>query len=380
MLMLKRRHLSVSESVGKGHPDKICDQISDSILDAILTKDPNARVAVEVMASNRLIIIGGEVSTKAYVDVVKTAWKVVFAIGYNENDFTIISNVNTQSADIAKKVDKSDTLGAGDQGVVYGYACSETKNFYPLSASLAHALTKYAEELRSKKKFPYAKADMKSQVEVDFSNWEQPKIVKMIMSVQHEAKIDDKKFKQFIHKDIMQKIAQDYGLNLDFETIINPGGQFVIGGTIGDTGLTGRKIIVDSYGDRAHHGGGAFSGKDYTKVDRSGAYFARWIAKNLVAAGVAKELEIQLSFAIGIAEPISISVEQIQAGKFSEEQIVQCIKNVFNTSVKGFVEDLELRKPIYKQTATYGHFGRNDIDLPWERLNKVKQIKEFLKI
>lgn len=169
-------------------------------------------------------------------------------------------------------------------------------------------------------------------------------------------------------------------MNLDFETIINPGGQFVIGGTIGDTGLTGRKIIVDSYGDRAHHGGGAFSGKDYTKVDRSGAYFARWIAKNLVAAGVAKELEIQLSFAIGIAEPISISVEQIQAGKFSEEQIVQCIKNVFNTSVKGFVEDLELRKPIYKQTATYGHFGRNDIDLPWERLNKVKQIKEFLKI
>lgn len=378
--MLKRKQLSVSESVGKGHPDKICDQISDSILDAILAKDPNSRVAVEVMASNRLIIIGGEVSTKAYVDLVKIAWKVVFAIGYSENDFTIISNVNTQSADIAQKVDKSDDLGAGDQGVVYGYACSETKEFFPLSASLAHSLTKYAEELRSKKKLPWAKADMKSQVEVDFSNWEKPRIVKMLMSVQHEEKFDFKKFKEFIHTNIMQKVAKDYNLNLDFEAIINPGGKFVIGGTIGDTGLTGRKIIVDSYGDRAHHGGGAFSGKDYTKVDRSGAYFARWMAKNLVAAGVAKELEIQLSFAIGFSQPTSISVEQLQVGKFSEEQILECIKNVFNTSVKGFVEDLQLRQPIYKQTATFGHFGRSDLDLPWERLNKVEEIKRFLKI
>ncbi|WP_434337200.1 methionine adenosyltransferase [Mesomycoplasma conjunctivae] len=374
------KKLSIAESVGKGHPDKICDQISDAILDNILKQDSNARVAIETMASNRLIIIAGEIKTHSYVDFVQIAWNIVKSLGYSENDFTIISNVNSQSADIAQGVDKeSGLIGAGDQGIVYGYASKETTSYMPLAHTIAHELLKLAEKLRVSGDFLWAKADMKSQVEIDFSN-QKPKINKIIMSVQHDANYDHQLFVSFIKEKIMKKVAVSFGLNTDFETLINTTGKFVIGGPIGDTGLTGRKIIIDSYGDRAHHGGGAFSGKDYTKVDRSGAYAARWVAKNLVAAGVADEIEIQLSYAIGLPEPTSIAISQSGERLFEESKLIDVVKKVFNLSVVNVINELGLKAPIYQQTATYGHFGRDDLNLPWERLNKVDKIKQLLNI
>ncbi|CAT05064.1 S-adenosylmethionine synthase [Mesomycoplasma conjunctivae] len=374
------KKLSIAESVGKGHPDKICDQISDAILDNILKQDSNARVAIETMASNRLIIIAGEIKTHSYVDFVQIAWNIVKSLGYSENDFTIISNVNSQSADIAQGVDKeSGLIGAGDQGIVYGYASKETTSYMPLAHTIAHELLKLAEKLRVSGDFLWAKADMKSQVEIDFSN-QKPKINKIIMSVQHDANYDHQLFVSFIKEKIMKKVAVSFGLNTDFETLINTTGKFVIGGPIGDTGLTGRKIIIDSYGDRAHHGGGAFSGKDYTKVDRSGAYAARWVAKNLVAAGVADEIEVQLSYAIGLPEPTSIAISQSGERLFEESKLIDVVKKVFNLSVVNVINELGLKAPIYQQTATYGHFGRDDLNLPWESLNKVDKIKQLLNI
>ncbi|MDW2834276.1 methionine adenosyltransferase [Mesomycoplasma ovipneumoniae] len=376
---MKISKISVAESVGKGHPDKICDQIADSILDKLLDQDENSRVAIEVMASNRLIIIGGEISTTGYVDFIKTAWEILFEIGYTENDFTIISNVNNQSKEISSLVNRSqNSLGAGDQSIVYGFATNETKNFMPLGQSLAHTLVQKAEFYRKNGQFLEALADMKSQVEVVYDQNNQPKITKMLMSIQHLKNYDQNRFRDFVLNKIMIPTANDYGLNSDFKTFINQAGEFTIGGPIGDSGLTGRKIIIDSYGDAAHHGGGAFSGKDYTKVDRSGAYIARYIAKNLVAANLADEIEIQLSYQIGSEFPDLVNITYVKNPKFSIDQISQIIRDVFDLRLANLVSQLGLSKPIYQNLAVYGHFGRDDLNLSFEKTDYVEKIHQYL--
>ncbi len=378
---MKIKGLFTSESVGKGHPDKICDQISDKVLDAVLEKDKDARVAIEVMATNRLIVIGGELTTKTYVDIVKLAWEVILDLGYTEDDFSILSNVHSQSPDINQAVDKKNSkeIGAGDQGIMFGYATNETKNYMPLPISIAHELVKKCEQER--KKDNDIKSDMKSQVTIDYNDPKNPKLHTILMSIQHGENISNKQFEEKIIKKVVDPVVKKYfpKLNYKYKTYINPSGKFLIGGPIGDTGLTGRKIIVDTYGGAAAHGGGAFSGKDYTKVDRSAAYAARWVAKNLVAAGVADEIEIQLSYGIGLTKPISINVETFGTSKLSENKIIDIINKVFDLSPSGIIKDLDLKKPIYYQTSFYGHFGRDDLDLPWERLNKVNQIKKIIK-
>ncbi|WP_341494708.1 methionine adenosyltransferase [Mesomycoplasma ovipneumoniae] len=376
---MKISKISVAESVGKGHPDKICDQIADSILDKLLAQDENSRVAIEVMASNRLIIIGGEISTNGYVDFIKTAWEILFEIGYTENDFTIISNVNNQSKEISSLVNRSEnSLGAGDQSIVYGFATNETKNFMPLGQSLAHTLVQKAEFYRKNGQFLEALADMKSQVEVVYDQNSRPKITKMLMSIQHLKNYDQNRFRDFVLNKIMIPTAKEYGLNSDFKTFINQAGEFTIGGPIGDSGLTGRKIIIDSYGDAAHHGGGAFSGKDYTKVDRSGAYIARYIAKNLVAANLADEIEIQLSYQIGSEFPDLVNITYVKNPKFSTDQISQIIRDVFDLRLANLVSQLGLWKPIYQNLAVYGHFGRDDLDLSFEKTDYVEKIHQYL--
>ncbi|MEG3826107.1 methionine adenosyltransferase [Mesomycoplasma ovipneumoniae] len=376
---MKISKISVAESVGKGHPDKICDQIADSILDKLLDQDPNSRAAIEVMASNRLIIIGGEISTTGYVDFIKTAWEILFEIGYTENDFTIISNVNNQSKEISSLVNRSqNSLGAGDQSIVYGFATNETKNFMPLGQSLAHSLVQKAEFYRKNGQFLEALADMKSQVEVVYDQNSRPKITKMLMSIQHLKNYDQNRFRDFVLNKIMIPTAKEYGLNSDFKTFINQAGEFTIGGPIGDSGLTGRKIIIDSYGDAAHHGGGAFSGKDYTKVDRSGAYIARYIAKNLVAANLANEIEIQLSYQIGSEFPDLVNITYVKNPKFSTDQISQIIRDVFDLRLANLVSQLGLSKPIYQNLAVYGHFGRDDLDLSFEKTDYVEKIHQYL--
>ena len=373
------KKLFTSESVGAGHPDKICDQISDTVLDAILEQDPNARVAIEVMASNRLVIVGGELTTTGYVDVVAAAWKVLLRLGYKEDDFTIISNVNSQSPDINQGVDKKDgEIGAGDQGLMFGYAINETPQLMPLPITLAHALSERAETLRISGEFKSARSDIKSQVTIDYSG-DTPKIDTMLMSVQHAADFNESEFKSFIENDIMKFVANKYGLNDDFKIFINTTGKFVIGGPYGDTGLTGRKIIVDTYGGMGRHGGGAFSGKDYTKVDRSGAYAARWVAKNIVAAGFATEVEVQVAYAIGVSKPVSLSVETFGSEIIDIQKIEDAVAKVFDLSPGAIIKDLDLKKPIYAETATFGHFGREDKNFPWEKLNKVEELKEAVK-
>lgn len=372
--------LFTSESVGKGHPDKICDQIADLVLDECLRHDKDSRVACEVLASNRLIVIGGEITTKAYVDVVKVAWSVLKPLGYNENDFTILSNINQQSPDINKLVDKKDKkiLGAGDQGIVYGYATNKTKTFMPLSTVLAHELVKLATKLIEEKKFKHAKFDMKSQVTIDWSNKRKPIVDNMLMSIQHEANINREEFKKYVINNVMLPIAKKYNLNTEFTKRVNAAGDFIIGGPIGDTGLTGRKIVVDNYGSVAHVGGGAFSGKDYTKVDRTGAYFARWIAKNIVAAGVAERCEVELAFAIGEPKPISFRIETFQTEKYDLKKIYEAVAKVFNMDLASIVKQLQLDKPIYSKTSVFGHFGNDEKNLPWEQINMVKALLTFL--
>ena len=374
------KNIFTSESVGKGHPDKICDQIADKILDQILMQDPDARSAIEVMASNRLIVIGGELSTSAYVDVVEQAWNVLLDLGYTYDDFSILSNVHAQSTDISQSVDKTNTteIGAGDQGIMFGYATDETTTFMPLAIQVAHDLVKSAEKLRLNQTIKTIKSDMKSQVSINYANPEKPQIDTVLMSIQHHDQINEKKFKQDVLDLIIKPIINKYfPKQTDYQVYINPSGRFVIGGPIGDTGLTGRKIIVDTYGGAAKHGGGAFSGKDYTKVDRSAAYAARWVAKNLVAAGVAKKIEIQLSYGIGLTKPISIDVNTFNTSKYESTKIIEIINQVFDLSPKGIIEALDLKRPIYYQTSFYGHFGRDDLDLPWEKLNKVDLIKKL---
>lgn len=368
-----------SESVGKGHPDKICDQISDAILDAVLSRDNKAKVAIEVMASNRLIIIGGELTTNTYVDFVKIAWEILMNLDYTENDFSIISNVNKQSEEIRNSVDLEDEIGSGDQGIMFGYATDETKNFMPIAITVAHELVRVAEELRKSKKIKEIKSDMKSQVTVDYNENGDIEIRDVLMSIQHSANYSKTKFESDVKNQIIEPTINKFFKNKNYRILVNPSGSFVVGGPIGDTGLTGRKIIVDTYGGMARHGGGAFSGKDCTKVDRSAAYASRWVAKNLVAAGVAKRLEIQLSYAIGVAKPISISFETFGTETISKEKIKEIVDNIFDLTPKGIINSLKLRNPIYLQTSVYGHFGRDDLDLSWEKLNKVNEIKKWLK-
>lgn len=375
------KKLLTSESVGAGHPDKICDQISDAILDSLLTNDPYARVACDVLANNNIIYIGGQITTKAYSDTIKEAWKVLKPLGYDENDFNIINGIAPQSADIALGVNKEEghELGAGDQGIIFGYATNENEFYMPWPIVLSHELLKRAEFLRRQNQFPYAKSDMKSQVTLEYDD-ESNKITvkKVLMSIQHAENANLNEFKDFIKKNIVDYVLKEFNFNLDYDLLINPTGRFVIGGPVGDTGLTGRKIIVDTYGGFAHHGGGAFSGKDATKIDRSAAYMARYIAKNLVAAKIADKIEIQLSYAIGLPRPQSIYINSFNSSQYNDEQIADIIEHVFDLSVEQIIKKLDLLKPIYLQTATYGHFGRNDLNLSWEKLDSVDQIKEYV--
>lgn len=379
---MKIGKIYTSESVGAGHPDKICDQIADTVLDRCLAQDPNSKVACEVLAANRLIVIGGEIKTKGYVDVIKCAWDVLFPLGYNESDFTIISNVNSQSSEINQAVEKVDgDIGAGDQGIVFGYACNETNSFMPLSYCMARDLVLLAESIRRKENVTFIKSDMKSQVSIDFTDENNPKLLSMLMSVQHSENYDEKEFKKLISEEIMDSVASKYGFeNTDFKKIINPSNSFVVGGPIGDTGLTGRKIIVDSYGGCAKHGGGAFSGKDASKVDRSGAYLARYIAKNIVAAKLAKQCEIQLSYSIGKLEPETLFVNTFNTGIVDDDQIANIIPTIFPLKVSDVIKYFGMRRPIYREFSTYGHFGRNSVNALWENLDKVEDLKKAFNV
>ncbi|PQP79686.1 methionine adenosyltransferase [Spiroplasma sp. ChiS] len=382
--MGKERILFTSESVSEGHPDKICDQISDAVLDACLKEDPLSRVACECFITTNGVIIGGEITTKAKVDYANVARKVLKEIGYNNAEWGIDWQnceveilVKTQSPDISIGVDKA---GAGDQGIMFGYATNESDNYMPLAISIAHALVKRASMLRKKRMFIGARPDMKSQVTLDLTNVKHIYIDTILMSIQHDEDIDEDKFKHFVITEIMEPVVQEFKMNLDFKVLINPTGRFVIGGPKGDAGLTGRKNIVDTYGGYARHGGGAFSGKDGTKVDRSAAYMARYVAKNIVAAGLTERCEIQLSYAIGVAEPISIFVETFGTNFVTNDIILQAIKENFDFRPQAMIETLDLQKPIYQQTATYGHFGRYHTELPWEKLDKVQSLIKYLPV
>ena len=371
-----------SDSVGAGHPDKICDQISDAILDELLKQDKNSRVACDVIANEDVIYIGGQITTKGYVDTIKIAWDILKPLGYNENDFKIINAIIPQSSDIALGVDKSKNkkLGAGDQGLLFGYAIDENEFFMPWPLVLSHQLVKRAEYLRKTNNFPYAKADMKSQVTMEYDETNgKIKIAKILMSIQHESTFSENEFKNYIIENIIKYVTNKYKFNDDYEILINPTGRFVIGGPKGDTGLTGRKIIVDTYGGFAKHGGGAFSGKDATKIDRSAAYMARYVAKNIVASKIAKKCEIQLSYAIGLPNPQSIYVDTFNTSKYSEEELIKMIYALFDLSVEGIINTLDLLKPIYLPLATYGHFGRIDLNLPWEKTDMTDKIKNYFK-
>jgi S-adenosylmethionine synthetase len=384
--MLAEKILFTSESVSEGHPDKIADQISDAVLDAALEQDPYARVACEVFTTTNTVIVGGEISTTADLDIEKIARETLLEIGYTDDRFGIDGRtcdiqvlVHTQSPDIAMGVDRSsDTMaiGAGDQGIMFGYATDETPSLMPLALELAHTLVKKASQLRKSGEFKWARPDMKSQVTIDYTIQDQPKIDTILMSVQHDEDFDEDVFKTFVIENIIKQTAREFNLNDSFRILINPTGRFVVGGPHGDTGLTGRKIIVDTYGGAAKHGGGAFSGKDCTKVDRSAAYAARYVAKNIVAAGLARKCEIQLSYAIGVSEPISISVDTFGTGTVPHEQLLKAIREVFDLTPVGIITMLDLRRPQFKQVAAYGHFGREELDVAWEKTDKVNELRE----
>lgn len=380
---MEDRKIFTSESVSQGHPDKVCDQISDAILDACLTIDEHARVACECFTTTNLVVIGGEITMNGHVDYEQIARDVLKEIGYDDDDkgmdyreAAIQVVIHKQSPDIAMGTNL-EVGGAGDQGLMFGYASNETKTYMPLPISIAHHLVRDATAKRKSGEFKNARPDMKSQVTIDYDG-DKPRIDTILMSIQHDPDFDEASFKKYIYENIMVPVANEYDLNTDFKVLINPTGRFVIGGPHGDAGLTGRKIIVDTYGGMARHGGGAFSGKDPSKVDRSAAYMTRYIAKNLVAAGFADRLEIQVSYAIGVKEPVSISIETFGTQKVSDEVILKAIKENFDLTPQGIISSLELTRPIYSQTAAHGHFGRDDIDLPWERLDKVADLKKYL--
>ena len=388
--MEKRKILFTSESVSEGHPDKVCDQISDAILDACLAVDEKSHVACEVFATNNDIIIAGEITSKCKPDYENIVKSVLKRIGYDRPEIgtdyhsvNVIVKVKEQSPDINQGVDKKtpEEQGAGDQGIMFGYATNETKGYMPLAISIAHKLVREATAQRKSGKFLHARPDMKSQVTIDYSDPNNIKVDTVLMSIQHDDNIDLEEFKAYVHQNIMQKVVKTFGLNTDFKYLINPTGRFVIGGPAGDTGLTGRKIIVDTYGGTAEHGGGAFSGKDPSKVDRSAAYMARYIAKNLVAAGVADRLQVQLAYAIGVADPVSIGIKTYHTAKYSDEQILDIIYRLFDCRPGMIIKNFSLTKPTFKyqDLANYGHLGRPDLDLPWEKLDKVEEIKKLLK-
>ena len=374
---MKKKQLFTSEAVSIGHPDHVCDKISDTILDACLKQDKMARVACETMVKNEFVILSGEITTTASINVEKIVKNVIKEIGYIYTP-RVLNLLDKQSPDIAQGVDIG---GAGDQGIMFGYANNETKEYMPLAITMAQDLVKLATQLRKNGKFKYAMPDMKSQVTIEYGQ-ETTKIHTILMSIQHTEDFDEPEFKNYIIENIMKKVAKKYNLNEDFKILINPTGKFVIGGPQGDAGLTGRKIIVDSYGGYAPHGGGAFSGKDATKVDRSAAYMARYLAKNIVASGIATQCLIQLSYAIGVKEPISITVECNNTNIVSVDKIVECIYKNFDLSPNGIIEKLDLRKPIYSETCNGGHFGRkyldeeNKIECNWEKIDSIKIFKE----
>lgn len=379
---MKEKILFTSESVSMGHPDKVCDQISDSILDACLKEDSQSRVACEVFATTNMIIIGGEITTNAKIDYEQVARDVLKDIGYDDEDkgmdyqtCKIQVVLDSQSPDIALGTNK-EIGGAGDQGIMFGYACKETKGYMPLPISLAHHLVRYANDKRLSGEFPYARPDMKAQVTIDYTNII-PKIDTILMSIQHDPDMIEEEFKTYIKENIMDEVVNKYGLNTEYKVLINPTGRFVIGGPHGDTGLTGRKIIVDTYGGSARHGGGAFSGKDPTKVDRSAAYMLRYIAKNVVAADLCDRIEIQVSYAIGVKEPTSIFIETYGSEKIKKDTILKAIKENFDLTPSGIINTLQLQRPIYRSTAVHGHFGRNDGELLWEQLDKVEVLKAY---
>ncbi|UUM24554.1 methionine adenosyltransferase [Mycoplasma sp. 3686d] len=376
------KKLFTSESVGRGHPDKVCDQISDAILDAYLTLDPYAKVAIETLASGNIIVIAGEVKSNVDIDVIEIAKNLLRELGYYSHKTSFIVDIKEQSSDINQGVELTNQqdgeLGAGDQGIMFGYATNETPQYMPLAIMLAHEIIKTADKYRVNRQFKWAKADMKSQITLDYTNPEQISIDTIVFSVQHSTKYNKKEFENFIKNVIIAESIAKYGLSLPDKILINPTGNFVIGGTMGDTGLTGRKIIVDTYGGKARHGGGAFSGKDATKMDRSGAYAARWIAKNIVAANLAERVEIQIAYSIGKSQPVSIMVECFETNKVNVSLIEQAIKQLFDLTPKGIINTLDLRKPRYLKTSYYGHFGRDDVDFTWERLNKVQELKDFI--
>jgi S-adenosylmethionine synthetase len=375
-LSSKNRYLFTSESVTEGHPDKIADQISDAILDACLSEDPMSRVACETLTATGLVVIAGEITTKAYVDFQSLVRGTIAAIGYNNalygfdsNTCAVISSINKQSGDIAMGVD---TGGAGDQGMMFGYACNENEDFMPTPISLAHKLTQRLSEVRKSGKLPYLRPDGKSQVTVEYdANHKPVRIDAVVISTQHAETVGNDELRSDILKHVIQAVLPANLLDEDTKYHINPTGRFVIGGPMGDTGLTGRKIIVDTYGGMGRHGGGAFSGKDPTKVDRSAAYMARHIAKNIVAAGLADRCEVQLAYAIGVAEPVSVLVDTFGTEKVDKAIIPDLVRKNFKLTPKGIIDSLNLRRPIYCKTAAYGHFGRNDADFTWEATDKA---------
>ena len=378
------KNLFTSESVSEGHPDKLCDQISDAILDECLRQDKYSRVACECFATTNLLVIGGEITTNAKVDYEAVARDVMRRIGYTAEDLGIDADtceikvvMDTQSSDIALGTNV-EVGGAGDQGIMFGYATNETETYMPLPISMAHELVRYASELRHNGTFKHARPDMKSQVTNDYTDENNPKVDTILMSIQHDPDFDEEEFKTFIKEKIMKEVVRKHHMNEDYKVFINPTGRFVIGGPHGDTGLTGRKIIVDTYGGMARHGGGAFSGKDPSKVDRSAAYITRYIAKNIVAAGLCDRIEIQLSYAIGVKDPTSVHVDTYGTGKVADEVILDAIKKEFDLTPQGIINTLDLLNPIYGPTAAYGHFGRTDVEFPWEKLDKVEDLKKYL--
>ena len=391
--------LFTSESVTEGHPDKMCDQISDAILDALLEKDPMSRVACETCTTTGLVMVMGEITTNAYVDIQKIVRDTVREIGYTRGKYGfdaetcgVITTLDEQSADIALGVDKAleakenkmsddeiEAIGAGDQGMMFGYATDETEEYMPYPIAMAHKLALQLTKVRKDGTLPYLRPDGKTQVTVEYDENGVPRrLDAVVLSTQHDPEVTQEQIHADIKKHVFDVIIPAGMIDADTKFFINPTGRFVIGGPHGDSGLTGRKIIVDTYGGMARHGGGAFSGKDCTKVDRSAAYAARYAAKNIVAAGLAKKCEIQLSYAIGVAQHTSIMVDTFGTGKLSDEKLVEIIRENFDMRPAGIIKMLDLRRPIYKQTAAYGHFGRNDLNLPWEKLDKVEDLKKYL--
>ena len=380
------RHFFTSESVTEGHPDKICDQISDAVLDAILTQDPDAHVACECCATTGMVMVMGEITTSAYVPIAEIVRKKVVEIGYDRAKYgfdghscAVLTSVDEQSPDIARGVVReNDDQGAGDQGMMFGYACDETPEYMPLAISLAHKLARRLAQVRKDGTLDYLRPDGKSQVTIEYDDDRAVRIDAVVISTQHAPEVDQETIRQDMLTHVIRPVLPEALLDENTKYFVNPTGRFVIGGPQGDSGLTGRKIIVDTYGGYAHHGGGAFSGKDPSKVDRSGAYAMRHVAKNLVAAGLAKRCEVGVAYAIGVAKPVSVFLDSYGTGALPDDKLAEIVNSVFDLRPAAIIRDLDLKRPIYAQTAAYGHFGRDDLDLPWEKLDKVEELKKYL--